>query len=289
MKNVFSSNSELIHVWANNPERSARAGNMSCGGGVLWSYNTAIAQHVTNDNGEKAVILNATSYSNSTSKQQGKTFYAVNHLKRIYIRHIGYSVQSLKPSSFTVTALIESYELHAAELLKKAERARTKKQDYEVEAFQHLTEIKTYLEFFGIPYEMPANLDALKQAAIDRENEQKRIAAEMKARRIADQAEKLQLWRNGENVHSYLDAVALRIKGDVIETTRGANIPLDHAVKIWPLLKRLHTIGGTYTRGDKSIHLGHYTLDSFDGNELRVGCHVIPFTEILNIANQLGL
>lgn len=290
MKRVFASNSELVHVWANHPERNGRAGNMSFGGGVLWSYNTAIGQHVTNEKGEKAVILNLTSYSNSTSKQQGKAAYAVNHLKRIYIHHIGYNTQNLK---FNLIGdrerLIESYEREAAEYLAKAERARTKGDYYRGAAYAHLNELREYFAFFGIDYAPPANMDALKQAAIDRDNEAKRIAAEMKAQREREQAERLEKWRNGENVYSYFEVTALRLKGENIETSRGANIPIEHALKVWPLLKRLHDNGGTYTRTEHSIHLGHYTLDSFDGDILRVGCHSIPFAEVQNIAAQLNL
>lgn len=290
MKKVFSSNSEAIHVWANHPERNGRANSVSFGGGVLWSYNTAIGQHVTNDKGESVVILNRTNYSVTTSKHQGEAAYAVNHLKRIYIHHIGYNVQNLK---YTLIGdrerLIEFYEYEAANLLAKAERARTKGDYYRGAAYAHLNELREYFAFFGIDYAPPANMDELKQAAIERENEAKRIAAEMKAKRERDEAERLEKWRNGENVYSYFEMTALRIKGETIETSKGANIPVEHAIKVWPLLKRLHDNGGTYTRGEHSIHLGHYTLDSFNGDILRVGCHSIPFAEVQNIANKLGL
>lgn len=292
MKTVFSSNSEAIHIWANHPDRSGRANSVSFGGGVLWSYNTAIAQHVTNERGEKAVILNKTSYSNTTSKHQGETAYATNHLKRIYVSHIGYNTQNLKSNAQLHgdrDRLIESYEYQAAQYLAKAERARTKKADYEAAAYQHLNELKEYLAFFDIEYETPANMDELKQAAIERENEAKRIATEMKTQREAAERERLEKWRNGDNVYSYFEVTALRVHGENIETTKGAKIPIDHAVKVWPLLKRLHDSGGKYERGEKSIRLGHYTLDSFDGDILRVGCHIIPFAEVQNIANQLGL
>lgn len=290
MKNVFSSNSEAIHVWANNPERSGRANSVSFSGGVLWSYNTAIAKHVTNERGEKAVILNKTSYSNTTSKHQSETRYAVNHLKRIYISHINCNTQNLK---FNLIGdrerLIQAYEYKAAEYLAKAERARTKKADYEAAAFQHLNELKEYFAFFGIEYETPANMGELKQAAIEREAEAKKQAAEAKKAREAAERERLEKWRNGENVYSYFEITALRVHGENIETTKGAKIPVEHAVKVWPLLKRLHDSGGEYERGEKSIHLGHYVMDSFKNDILHVGCHLIPFAEVQNIAVQLNL
>lgn len=51
MKKVFSSNRELVHVWANNDDSGIykRANSVSCQFDVLFSYNTAIA-HIYGEN-----------------------------------------------------------------------------------------------------------------------------------------------------------------------------------------------------------------------------------------------
>lgn len=288
MKTVFSSNREAIHIFANNPERHGRSSSISFGGGVLFSYNTAIAQHATNDKGETILIINQQSYSNTTSKQQSILGSATWHKDRINIRFIPYDTQSLKPSKLDNSWLIARYESHAAELLVKASRARLKADDYRAEAFNLLKELQVYFAFFGIKYKL-GNMEKLESAAIKADKKQKELDKKLAAQRIKEQAEALEAWRKGENKRNYFEVTALRVKGDEIETTKGARVPVEHAAKIWPLLKRLHDKGETYHANGHSLHLGHYTITSFERDILTVGCHKIPFSEVSQIANQLHL
>ena len=289
MKYVFSSNSEAIHIYANDPERRGRASSISFGGGVLFSYNTAIAQHVTDEQGETAIIVNNTSYSVSTSKHQSLLRYAANHLTRLYVSHIPYNTQDLKPKhAGDRLRLIEAYERQAADYLVKASRARSKADDYRAAAYHVLNELKDYFAFFGIEYEA-GDLSALEAAAAEADSKAREAAKIRAAEKIKEQAEALEAWRKGEDKRHYFEVTALRINGDTIETTKGANIPLDHAVKAWPLLKRLHDSGGVYQNSGHSIHLGHYTVSRFERDTLTVGCHKIPFSEVSAIASQLGL
>ena len=76
--------------------------------------------------------------------------------------------------------------------------------------------------------------------------------------------------------------VLLRVKGDVIETTQGASVPVEAALKMYALIKagvgrRLH--GHT---------IGNYTVNNCTANDLTIGCHVIPMSEISRIAEQLN-
>ncbi len=93
----------------------------------------------------------------------------------------------------------------------------------------------------------------------------------------------------GLDVRNHFEVTALRIKDDVIETSRGAKIPLEHAVKFWSLINSWHQKGITYTKNNHSIHLGNYAVTRFENDILTVGCHQIPYSEIQNIANQLHL
>ena len=63
----------------------------------------------------------------------------------------------------------------------------------------------------------------------------------------------------------------LRIKGDYVETSKGAEVPIREA-KI--LLERIR--GGKDVKGFK---IGHFTVISLNG-VLKVGCHEIPREEI---------
>ena len=84
MRTKYSSNSELAHIWANDPDSSVykSANSMSCHYGVLYSYATAIAHLVSERN---TVIINTASYSNSTSMHQGHARSASNHFDTIFL------------------------------------------------------------------------------------------------------------------------------------------------------------------------------------------------------------
>ncbi len=295
MKKVFSSNSEAIHIYANDSSREGRANNVSFKNGVLFSYNTAIAHHVINAQGEAAIIINNRHYSSSTSKQQSQLRYAANHLNRIYVQFVPYNAQSLMPAhneicfnGLTVNKLIANYESKAADYLAKASRARLKADDYRAAAFQTLNELKTYLGFFGVDYQA-GDLSALEAAAIESDKKERERAKARKIEKMKEQAEALEKWRNGENVYHSFEVTALRVKDDEIQTSRGARIPLEHAIKAWPLLKKLHDSGRDMFLDAHTIKFGHYEMRAFKNDCLIVGCHTIPFFEVQSIAQKLNL
>ena len=176
----------------------------------------------------------------------------------------------------------------AAESLIKASRAKKHADFYQAEAFRRLKSLENYAALLGLDYQT-GDLTELQNAAV--ENEKKRKAAEKirKAEKMAEQAEALEKWRAGENIYRNFEITALRINGENIETTKGAKIPVDHAIKAWPLLKRLHNSGQEYIAGEHSIKLGYYTVSRLTRDNLIVGCHTIPFAEVQNIAAKLNL
>lgn len=98
-------------------------------------------------------------------------------------------------------------------------------------------------------------------------------------------------WRLGEyNGHGTGDSVMLRINGEQIETSQGARIPLAAAPMVWNLVQRAIRNGGYEPSGLGGMKIGDYALDSIgaDGT-LKVGCHVIPYSELRSMARQLNL
>ena len=103
----------------------------------------------------------------------------------------------------------------------------------------------------------------------------------------------MQKWVDGETDYlcqqSY-GPIRLRIKGDELQTSRGARVPLDHAVKAFRIIKRLHDKGQAYERNGHTIHLGHFALDAIDpqGN-VTAGCHQVEWPEIERVATIAGV
>lgn len=287
MRTKYSSNSELSHIWANDPDSSVykSANSMSCHYGKLYSYNTVIAQ-IIND----TVIYNTASYSNTTSKHQSLARQATNHFeKRIYLDVPKMNLSSLELGQNDFEDLILNYNQQKANnLLVKASRSKKYATLYSGQAFSIIKNLEKYALFRGLFYSCP-NIDDLQELAIKADKEAKALEKIRKAERIKEQAEALENWRKGLDVRNSFELTALRIKDDEIQTTRGARIPVDHAIKFWGLIKSWHEKGVSYVKDHHSIHLGNYSVNRFENDILTVGCHSIPYSEIENIAHQLRL
>ena len=128
--------------------------------------------------------------------------------------------------------------------------------------------------------------------AIEQREQTRKQREQAKQRKEA--IERAQQWVRGEidylpPSHVYTP-IRLRIKGDELQTSRGARVPLTHATKAFRLIKRLHDDGQSYQRNGHTIHLGHFALDAVDhqGN-VTAGCHQVEWAEIERIAIVAGV
>ena len=285
MKTKFNSNSELAHIWANEVQDEGEANSMFFNGGRLFSFRTCFAQIVGD-----YIIFNNHCFSSYTSRHQQKARHAIHGKTIINIDLPGRGRDHLKFNQADFNEILVEYsEGEAEENLIKASRARKHRDIYLSRANDIYKSLKQYADAFGLVYELPGNLDQLEKAAAEAAKNRAELEKAKRAARIIEQAENLEKWKNGEDVRTYFEITALRLKGENIETTRGAVIPADHACKIWPLLSALKAAGKTYTRGEKSHYLGHYVINTFDGKNLTVGCHVIPWAEVEKMAHVLNL
>ena len=288
MRTKYSSNSELSHIWANDSDSSVSksANSMSCHNGKLYSYATVIG-HIIDNN---TVIYNTASYSNTTSKHQSYMQSASSHYSnKIYLDIYQMGLDSLVFNQADFDRLIVKPNLEkGSRLLLKASRSKKYSGMYNAQALSIFDNVEKYARLFDLYCIMP-NTDALLETIIQHEKEAKASEKIRKANRIKEQAEALENWRLGLDVRNHFEVTALRIKDDEIQTTRGARIPVDHAVKFWGLIKSWHEKGVSYVKDHHSIHLGNYTVNSFKDDTLIVGCHTIPYSEIENIAHQLQL
>lgn len=286
MKTVYSSNSELSHVWANNPDSTVfkKAGSMSCQHDKLYSYNTCIAEII----GE-SVVFNTYSYSPTTGKHQSLARSAVHGLQVIRLDIPSYNLRSL---SFTQNdfndLVVKCNQSSIGELLIKAERSRLYADHYRGQAVAIEDNLRAYAALLKLDY-TPLELDQFKDAALAADKQRKAQAKTRKAEKVLEQAADLIRWRNGEDVRSHFEITALRVKGDELQTTRGGRIPVEHAIRAYPLLKRLHEKDTSIDLSSHSIKLGYYTVNRVEKDNLIVGCHTVPFSEIYAIAEQLNL
>jgi len=185
--------------------------------------------------------------------------------------------------------------------LKNLAKAKGRVQSIHAGMMESIQNMKEYKEMFkvtfpkgstdGVRYrlytsgkwETKAVLDGVAKI-VKAENAEK-LAARKERDRVAalEAAERRVKWLAGENVsmgYSSSVEMLLRVKGEDVETSRGAKIPLTVAHKLWSRIK-----AGTSVDG---MNLGHYTVGTYADGVLTAGCHKIPLAEMTRLAAVLG-
>ena len=103
-------------------------------------------------------------------------------------------------------------------------------------------------------------------------------------KRTEPSPERTAQWREGSLPNSGLPDAAptmLRIVGENVETSKGAEFPLDHARKAAAYLGPRLASGEIFTANGRVLRLGVFTIDSLDEcGTLRAGCHIIQKAEL---------
>jgi hypothetical protein len=77
----------------------------------------------------------------------------------------------------------------------------------------------------------------------------------------------------------------VRRKGDVLQTSRGAECPFSHAVKAFRIAQQCRATGTPWVTNGHKIPVGHFTVDRIDeAGTLQAGCHTIGFDAMLRLA-----
>jgi len=125
--------------------------------------------------------------------------------------------------------------------------------------------------------------------------EAERLRELERVNRAAAQAERKAAWLRGEPVGSVrFDAetggAALRIVGDVLETSHGASVPLEHAIKAFRFIKLCRERGESFHRNGRTIRVGHFQVDSIStSGDFVAGCHNFTWPEVERVARLAGV
>lgn len=121
--------------------------------------------------------------------------------------------------------------------------------------------------------------------------------AEMKRNKARLQAfeEKVAKWRCGE-IHSlsvpdcYRSNAVLRVRDQKVETSLGITVEAAEAERVWKLIRRYHERKAAFRHDvirDASDH--PWTINSFENDVMRAGCHRLHFDDMAYAAQELGL
>ena len=174
--------------------------------------------------------------------------------------------------------------------------AKAPTRDYDKAAAETLARLATW---FAQRSHCPAVLayplaDIIRSANARREDLAAIEAAERMERERADR----EAWLAGESTPGnryarYSDEMGralIRARGDVLETSHGASVPLADAIKAFQFVKLVRERGQGWKRNGATLPVGHFQIDAIDvsGNFV-AGCHKIGWNEISRLAGQLGL
>jgi hypothetical protein len=282
MRKVFSTHSEVCHVWAQQKQSEGKASRIFFDGPSIYSYGRHFEMARFID--ANTVFVTTRGYSVSTAKHLSLVRGAVTHKTVFQV-----------PSFTNHAENVQHYIELAREYFDKAKRARTST-TYLLGVAKHtVTILREYLEQFPTP--IPDShaelwtalnhgtyLDGEVQAALLKKEREAR-KAELESQRLRreekerEEQERLEKWIAGELVYGYFSAMRLRVRENEVETTHGAKVPVIEARKLYRALKAGIDVAGQ--------HIGHYTVTRLDKEEIVIGCHNIPLAEIERIAPQV--
>lgn len=284
MKTSFKDIRECIHVFAQFSQDQGKSGNVFFYGNTLYSYgyHFPLANRITNAKGEKAVLLNGRSYSNSTSKHQNWTAQATSHYNQII--SFGMDRNSTTNHEANEQHYIREFDTIANNLSVARRPAGwiEKANTLNDQAFEYFT-------FFGLipsqeyqtAYHNATNpSEEIKTMVKAQQAETLRRKKERESEEKKSLELKISEWIAGERDYlPRMEISILRKIGDQVETSQGIKMTIQQARAIYLQLKRQELKAG-------SSVLDHYTVISVNG-VVKIGCHTFDTEYLLTFGKSL--
>lgn len=292
MKKVFSSHSMVAHMWAQQSQSEGRGPRMFFDGPTIYSHGRhfPIASFVRNDKGEQCVLFNDASYSASTSQHQRHTQQAIPRLIPVFKVRVVIS----ENSDFAIEANMKDYKERIDALYLQALRARSRAAQIQRECQDLALSANHYAIFFGSSIRIPFiefTPEAIAKAKQDWAEQKAKTAADNKRRIEREAAQALQIiedWRAGMNTRVIYGApVMLRRRGELMETSHGAEVSMQDARRAFQFIKLVRDSGNAWTRNGQTVRVGPFQIDSIDAfGNIVAGCHSIDWEEIRRFARE---
>lgn len=328
MKRVFDTK-QCAHVWAQQTQEEGRNNGNSVHfqGRIFYSYSTPVA--MLHNDGAVMLVTSQRYSSTTSSKHMTAVWHAMRPgVPAFRVPYIGCSEgrasdppyeQGLDYMQRVHAGNLRHYRSHYAERITYLKRCRDLGGPAENSLRQIAGPADQYCTAFGLPpLALPVAVDG---AAIDahraareaknntpgaaerREKQRQQCAAAKEKKEGAARLErqktdevKIQEWLAGtRDVLPYHGAssyrgVLLRVKGDELQTSQGARVPLAHAIRAFKFLKLVRERGEPWQRNGKTLRVGHFQVDSIESNGSFVaGCHSIHWNEVARVAELIGV
>ena len=279
MKKVLRNTDEVIHVYAQRTQKEGR--NQSCSvffnGDRIYSYGYHyLLGEFIDDN---TIFINDRGYSRTTQKHIGKLSYATNQYRQFFATECNVDLVYND-----VNQLLKKIESAKKPHTKKGYINRVVYLAYKLNQFHtyknntHVMEgdkFKSIMNYAKIVQDDTLLID-LEYDLNKAKKEARRFNSEKTKQAIND------FYQGSLNYLNNIPYALLRLskEGDTIETSRGANVPLNEARILY---HRINT--GKCIKGFK---IGHYTTIGIKDNTIKIGCHDIKLEEVHKLREVLS-
>jgi len=280
MRKKFSNNKEVAHVWAQQTQSEGEGSHFFFVDNKIYSYgyHFEIARFV-DYKGKTCVLFTSRDYSNTTAKHKSMVRNAIPQNTAVFI------VPKLELSKENHKDNIVYMQTQVSDSLNNLVKTR-KHYDSCLDILRlAVNNYNDYKQFFGLKAKsinfddiiIPEKLDSIKE-------KQKAVTLKENQRKALDKAKRLEaltLWANGQpSQYNFYDLpVKLRVKDDQIETSRGAKATIQAGRVLYKKIQANEPIQGA--------KIEYYTVNGIIGDNLVIGCHEIPLTEVSRIAQLL--
>jgi len=308
MKHVFSSHSEVCHIWAQQTQNDGRAASIFFEGQTIYSYGRhfPIATIEGND-----VFFTLRGYSNSTAKHKNYAHRAITHKNIIDCFEVPVKYEDKPLKKHLLLSVHSKNEIEwknqivslFQELGNKRNRDITGRMNSLKRNIDQLTvycdyfnykvkdkELKKLLKQFNSP-----DFLAVAKLAVDKENEAKERKL-IEAKKAFDTY--IDLWQNFDtsglynlpgkvkdlaNFYKYqqrdqLDLLRFNRQSERIETSKNVQIPYEIGKRFWQSLK-----ANEVKPGSKILD---YTVGSINGT-VKIGCHTFKTDYLIKFGEKI--
>lgn len=277
------SHSEVAHRWFHQignrrtKENAYDSGNMFYEKNLIYSYGY---HFLLGARFEDKVILNSDNYSNSTSKHKNHTWNAVDrdtheihYLPLQSFRNARYKIDTTKFSEYYKVIDYQYYIRDFEDNLKRLGNAR-KPEIYlgNIQSIQH--RLNRIFETFRGSKTFARKIKGINKIlnfTFDSDTQAK-LKKQAKVRLEKQYQEQLNEWIIGErhSVPYQLNGTFIRVKDDMIQTSKGVRVPLDSGVRLMKLWNAGKALGVEI----KDSHGTTWKCSKANGS-IKFGCHVI--------------
>ena len=281
MKTKFT-NTEIVHIFANQTQEFGDASNLFFRGNKIYSYGYHYLLGEFID--PKTIVLNNKGYSQSTNKHLSLLWRAIPEGVKIYwsldidIDHAQRRIKDnfeLLIKSKTKGAYYKREILSIWEKLNEFIKYRKDKNTPKDIRYKELKKIVKDVTKEGNQFD--EMISAQKEAFQKRLKQEREKAIKLEKENL----QKFLTYETNYLYNNYSNLVYLRIDKDNkhIETSKGVTIRKGEATILYKKILSNEPIQGG--------KISHYTINGIKDNNLVVGCHTIPLTEINRIGQIL--